>query len=507
MKAIVILMDSLNRRFLSTYGNEWVKTPNIERIAEKSTVFDNHWTGSAPCMPARRDMLTGRLNFLERNWGPIEPFDCTLPEVLRKRGIRSHIVTDHYLYFITGGENYCQSFDTWENFRGQEVDPWVSRFDNEDINVPEYYGKYEVQYYLNRSGYKSDGDFSTPKTFQQAAQWLERNKNADNYLLWVEAYDPHEPFDVTEEFLDLYGDDYKGKEYFWPEYGVVNVPLDALQHIRKRYAALVSMTDKWLGKMLDVMDKNDIWQDTMVIFTTDHGYMLGEHNFMAKNFMPAYNEVFHLPMMIHMPGQTKPGQRINGLTQNIDLFPTILDYFGIDQKSCGNPIRGKSLLALSKNEVEKVRDYALYGYFGKSINITDGKYTYFRAAKNRDNSPLYIYASMLSTLRHYYGNSNVRDISKIECGKLLKWTDFPVYRIPAQNLINGEKTQDFNDTRIYNKFIEDNMLFDIQSDYEQKMLITDEKLEKHMTELLCMALKEHDAPDEQFVRMGLDLFL
>lgn len=66
MKVIVILSDSLNRHYLPCYGNEWVRTPNIDRLAERSITFDNHWIGSAPCMPARRDMLTGRLNFLER---------------------------------------------------------------------------------------------------------------------------------------------------------------------------------------------------------------------------------------------------------------------------------------------------------------------------------------------------------------------------------------------------------------------------------------------------------
>lgn len=73
MKTIVILMDSLNRRFLPAYGNTWVRTPNIDRLAARSCVFDNHFVGSAPCMPARHDLLTGRIDFLERNWAPVQP--------------------------------------------------------------------------------------------------------------------------------------------------------------------------------------------------------------------------------------------------------------------------------------------------------------------------------------------------------------------------------------------------------------------------------------------------
>ncbi|MDE7035773.1 MAG: sulfatase-like hydrolase/transferase, partial [Eubacteriales bacterium] len=106
MKTIVFLMDSLNRRYLHAYGNEWVRTPNMDRLAARSCVFDNHFVGSAPCMPARHDLLTGRLDFLERNWAPVQPFDCTLPAVLRKNGVFSHMVTDHYEYLHVGGENY-----------------------------------------------------------------------------------------------------------------------------------------------------------------------------------------------------------------------------------------------------------------------------------------------------------------------------------------------------------------------------------------------------------------
>ncbi len=107
MKAILILSDSLNRHFLPPYGNQWVIAPNIQRFADMSVVFDNHWIGSAPCMPARRDMLTGRLNFLERGWGGVEPFDVPFPHLLRdEAGIFCHMETDHYHYFHGGEENY-----------------------------------------------------------------------------------------------------------------------------------------------------------------------------------------------------------------------------------------------------------------------------------------------------------------------------------------------------------------------------------------------------------------
>ena len=94
MKAIMVMFDSLNRHHLSPYGCDWVKTPNFDRLARRSVTFDNAWVGSMPCMPARRDMHTGRLGFLHRSWGPIEPFDDSVPEILKQNGVHTHLVTD-----------------------------------------------------------------------------------------------------------------------------------------------------------------------------------------------------------------------------------------------------------------------------------------------------------------------------------------------------------------------------------------------------------------------------
>ena len=84
MKALFVILDTLRADHLEPYGGRpygyQVHTPNIARLAERSVVCDNHWVGSLPCMPARRELMTGRHNFLERGWGPLEPFDDVLPE-------------------------------------------------------------------------------------------------------------------------------------------------------------------------------------------------------------------------------------------------------------------------------------------------------------------------------------------------------------------------------------------------------------------------------------------
>ena len=103
MKIVFVLLDSLNRNAMEPYGSTTVKTPNFNRFQQRAVTFDNHYVGSLPCMPARRDLHTGRSHFLHRSWGPLEPFDDSLPQLLKQNGTYSHLITDHHHYFADGG--------------------------------------------------------------------------------------------------------------------------------------------------------------------------------------------------------------------------------------------------------------------------------------------------------------------------------------------------------------------------------------------------------------------
>ena len=118
------MYDTLCRHFLPNYGNEWVIAPNFERLAKRSIQFENFYVGSMPCMPARREMHTGRYNFLHRSWGPLEPFDDSMPSILHDNGVHSHKVTDHLHYWEDGGATYHQRYTTFDLVRGQEGDKW-----------------------------------------------------------------------------------------------------------------------------------------------------------------------------------------------------------------------------------------------------------------------------------------------------------------------------------------------------------------------------------------------
>ena len=106
MRAIMVMYDSLNRHYLPNYGCDLAKMPDFKRLGEKTVTFDRSYASSLPCMPARRELHTGRLNFLHRGWSPLEPFDDSMPELLKQNGIYSHIVSDHQHYWEDGGATY-----------------------------------------------------------------------------------------------------------------------------------------------------------------------------------------------------------------------------------------------------------------------------------------------------------------------------------------------------------------------------------------------------------------
>jgi hypothetical protein len=295
-------------------------------------------------------------------------------------------------------------------------------------------------------------------------------------------------------------DGYTDKLFYWPPYGDSHlVPGHAIDHVRKRYAATLKMSDRWLGRVLDVLDRRNLWEDTLVILTTDHGFMLGEKELLGKNYMPAYNEVYQIPLMVHSPGMTEQ-TRCDALTQNIDLFPTILESLGVEAQNLRNPIHGRSLLPLLQGETPPWRETVIYGMFGRQVNLCDGRYTYFRSAVRPDNTPLSVYTAMPSTINHYWDPEHLGDIRLIEAGRFLSWTEYPVFKIP--NTIT--RLSDFShDFKKRDEIVAHSLLFDLKMDPEQEHPLDDPAIEQEMCRKLRLVMEAHDSPEEQFERLGI----
>jgi len=486
MKAIMVMFDSLNRRMLEPYGCDWVHTPNFQRLTEHTVTFDNSYVGSMPCMPARREIHTGRYNFLHRGWGPIEPFDDSMPELLKRHGIHTHLASDHYHYWEEGGCNYHTRYSTWEAFRGQEGDPWQA--DLRDFPLPETLptGRDDAwarQDWRNRRWAGRDDQYPQAQTFSAGMDFLQANHAEDNWFLHIETFDPHEPYFSQQRFRDLYPHDYAGPHFDWPDYRRVTETPEQVQHCRYESAALHSMCDHYLGRVLDLMDTLNLWEDTLLIVNTDHGFLLGEHDWWAKCAMPFYNEIAHTPLFIWDPRCGARNERRQSLVQTIDLPATLLEYFGVERPRDMQGVPLRETVAVDA----PVREAALYGVFGGHVNCTDGRYVYMRAPEDEANGPLYEYTLMPTHMHHTFEVDELQDIRLAE--------PFPFTK--------GCRTMQIAGRTWVNPHQFGTMLFDLQTDPKQEHPIADPEIEARMIAHTVHLMQENDAPVEQYKRLAL----
>ncbi|MDH3705590.1 MAG: sulfatase-like hydrolase/transferase, partial [Acidimicrobiia bacterium] len=252
---IVLLLDSLNRHMLGSYGGDEFDTPNLDRLAARSVRFTRHQSASLPCMPARHDLLCGAWDLLWRPWGSIELWEENICLELRMKGIVSQLISDHPHLFETGGENYHADFSAWDYVRGHEGDPWKLRPDPSWVGTPALpaaTGWVRRAYDDSRTYFRDEADFPGPKTMAATAQWLDDNVgNHDRFFLFVDEFDPHEPFDTPDPWTFRYHDQRDGDLLIWPPYSTDAVGDGALtdtqaQQVRANYGAKLSMIDHWL---------------------------------------------------------------------------------------------------------------------------------------------------------------------------------------------------------------------------------------------------------------------
>ena len=494
MKAIMVMFDSLNRRYLPNYGCTTIKAPNFERLGRHTVTFDNCYIGSMPCMPARREIHTGRYNFLHRDWGPLEPFDDSMPEMLRKNGVYSHLCSDHQHYWEDGGCTYHTRYSSWEISRGQEGDPWKGAV--EDPDTTGYYisesdkrsaaymkangmldGKRQDR--VNRAHIHCEEEMPQAVTFQNGLNFIQENHSADNWFLQIETFDPHEPFFTQSEYTDLYPDpDYLGDDMDWPPYERVQESPEMAEHCRKHYQALVSMCDHYLGKVLDAMDKYDLWKDTMLIVNTDHGFLLGEHGWWAKSVMPNYNEIAHIPFFIWDPRSGKCNEHRTSLVQNIDVAPTVLNYFDLKPTK---DMLGHDLAKTVEQDIP-VREYALFGACANHCSITDGKYVLMRYP--RPGKQIYTYTLMPTHMKNRFSVTELMDMELAEPFSFTKGVKTIKTKAASNPFGNPARFGD--------------LLFDVESDPDQMNNLEDDDIKLRLLNKMRDLMIDNDAPEELY---------
>ena len=412
---VFIITDDHAYQALSAYDDKLIKTPNIDRIAKEGMLFNRAYVTNSICSPSRAVALTGKFSHLNSVRDNLDVFDSaqvTFPKLLQKAGYETAIYGKWHLKSKPTG------FDHWEVLPGQghyyHPEFLTAKGEIKDTGyVSDVITNKAIRYldtlrdkqkpfmmmYNHKAPHRQwwpsmddlgsikDQKFPVPeslfddyKTKSKAS--IEAEMRIKDHMA-LSADNKIHPEILKrlnfEEFLGWYESSYIGRfnrlsyeeQARWQEvYGPINddfikntpkgqaLTLWKYQRYMEDYLGVIKSVDRNVGRVLDYLDNNDLSQNTMVIYTSDQGFFLGEHGWFDKRFM--YEESFRTPLLIKYPEKIEPNKINNDLVQNIDFAPTILDIAGLD---IPDTMQGKSLLPLFNQDNESWRDALYYHYY------------------------------------------------------------------------------------------------------------------------------------------------
>ncbi|WP_373456350.1 sulfatase [Rhizobium sp. L1K21] len=310
----------------------------------------------------------------------------------------------------------------------------------------------------------------------------------------MELFDPHEPFHAPKRFRRKGDSTWEGGVLNWPDYVPVNETEEEIAEIRACYASQIRMLDEYVGRLLDIMDQEEMWDNTAIIMSTDHGFLLGEHGWWGKSRMPYYEEMSHIPLMICHPGyKNSAGRRSQALTQTIDLMPTILDIFGI---KAGKHVTGQSLLSLMNADTASFEDRIVaFGLFAGPIGVTDGRYVMLHYPPDVLGEGLFEYTLMP---QHMVRPFAPKELATAKLVKPFGFTDgIPLLRMDARR--DAARPPNLGGSFMEQGF----RLYDLKSDPEQRTPIRNQAVEARLYQGLRDYMETHEAPGEAYVWHGL----
>jgi arylsulfatase A-like enzyme len=379
---VLVIMDSFRKDHVGVYGNDRIKTPNLDALAKESLRFTRAYPESAPTICARRAIHTGLrtwpfkdwrrykgINVGLQGWQPIPNDQTTLAEMMRAAGYGTYFVTDN-LQQYDASMNFHRGFDTFDFIRGQTTDPyrpmWTAPQEKVDEVLVRGFGigtggrGYFQQYFANTSYRRSEEDWFSPQVFTRASEVLEVLSGGGPFFLTVDCYDPHAPWDPPEEYVNMYDDDYDGPEPIAPADGSIEGFTERhLERMGALYSGEVTMTDRWLGRFLDKMEELNLFDNTLLIALSDHGVAHGEHGIVGKTPSSLWPEVTDIPFLIRHPGGKGSGTTSDYYASTHDVAPTILGFLGIEPQQ---ELDGQDLTVMLEDREPEARPHFTLGY-------------------------------------------------------------------------------------------------------------------------------------------------
>ncbi|OYT29929.1 MAG: sulfatase [Thermofilum sp. ex4484_82] len=374
---IFIVLDSLRQDHVSFYnkgkpafpGIEPCKTPNIDKLAEKSLVFTNVYPNGLPTIPVRTEWMTGQYTLPYKPWEPLYPYpkEITIADILAKEGYKNALITDTY-HFFKPDMNFHRSFHSFIWIRGQEYDAYASNKplkkkveDYVNEKYTEVWKRRVEQFLANTEDFTKEEDYFPAQVFTTAVKWLQKNIHEDKpFLLWIDCFDPHEPWDPPPRF-DTYTDSaYHGPRLILPMGGYASewASNEEIKYIRGLYAGEVSFVDYWVGYFLDAVEDLNLLDNTIIVLTADHGHPLADHGKFLKGTDRLYNELVKVPFIIRTPECEH--RIIDSLIQFPDVLPTLFDLLGLSNNT--KSMHGKSFSDIVKGEEREHRKAVIIGY-------------------------------------------------------------------------------------------------------------------------------------------------
>ncbi|MBI4304719.1 MAG: sulfatase [Chloroflexi bacterium] len=365
MNVVWIVADTFRKDHLGSYGHPYIRTPSLDALAARSMRFERHYIAGFPTMPTRADHHTGRWTMSFMGWEPLPADVITLSQVLADAGLHTAAVADTPFYW-RHGFNYDRGFQTFFTVQGQEGSP--TRVQRK--------GHHESRDVV--AWWRKESDRNVAQTMIRAGDWLERHYR-EQFFLYVDTWDPHEPWDAPPYYTELYMPGYDG-EVVQPPYAIWR-DVDGMSEatVKKAlatYCGEITMVDNWIGYLLRKIENCGIAGETAIIFTSDHGFYFGEHGgrFGKMTFArrpdgrlykhgdpdaqwdhsPLYEEITALPLLIHLPGE-RPGT-YSRMSSAVDVMPTVLDIVG---QSIPRWVEGRSLLPAVTGKNPSGREFTI----------------------------------------------------------------------------------------------------------------------------------------------------
>jgi len=360
------------------------RTPYLDDFYARSVVFEGAYGEGQPTLQMRRGFMTGCRSFpfsynYERRghwhhqpgWHKIPDEQDTIAEVLLARGYYTGMVADAY-HMFKPTMNFTRGMVAYDFVRGQESDNWKpghpAMIEDEmkrHVRQPINWNRHAMltQYLYNQGKRESEDDYQAARVFSSACEWLDAADHNAPFFLWVDSFDPHEPWDPPTKYADEYCPDYDGIDFIVP--GTHHEGQEATEEetarVRALYLGEVTFVDKQVGRLFDKLDELNLWDETIVVVLSDHGTQIMDHGGFGKGHgnMRTYNAGF-LWYMWHPDGPH--GVVSDAFVQSHDLMPTLLSRLDVPHRCEGLDVWG-----LATGETDCLRDHIVTGW---AINTT-----------------------------------------------------------------------------------------------------------------------------------------